>query len=585
MTRSHMNGKWMCPARHRRAVSRSGMCHLLAGIAAVLAWLTVAPPAYAQARVTPSQQQEQHQRAQQQARERQRRRQQPDVRLQKALSTDYRTHALPSESSCFTLQYMELDGSHLDAFSLLSDYLDGYLGRCVGPRGLNLVVRRATRLILAHGYVTTRLLVPQQDLSTGKLRLLLVPGVVGRIRYAPGSMHVSWRNALPLRSGDLLNLRAIEQGLEQMKRVPSQDVHINIAPGSKPGVSDLVLDVQRSGFWRGSVSYSDAGSEYTGKQQGSIHLAVDQPAGINDILSVGLSGYVGGDSGKGFQSNRLRYSVPWDYWTFALSSSGYSYHRHVHGASRTFETGGRSRTTALSIKRVVDRSESAVTSMRLTLSGRTAHSNIEDVEIRVQRRHTTAVELALLQRRYIGRAQLDLSLAQRRGVPWFGAQSDAPAASGDAPTFSYTIDTFDAQLSWPFRWGRQALSWSSTLHAQYTRDRLYAENFITLGGRYTIRGFDGRYTLGAERGWFWRNRLGWALGNSGMRLYGGIDVGHVGGADARTWSSHTLAGAFLGLRGTAYGLYWNVFAGWAIEAPDELTTRRPAAGMQVVYQF
>lgn len=580
-----MDGKWMSLARRERGDPGFGKCSVLAAIAVSAAWLAAAPPVHAQVRTTPLQRQEQRQRAQQQAHQRERRRQQSDVRLQKGLSTDYRTHALPSESSCFILKSMALDGSHRDAFAWLSDYLDDYLGRCIGQRSLNLIVRRATDLILAHGYVTTRLLVPQQDLSAGKLRLLLVPGVVGRIRYAPGSMHVSWRNALPLRSGDLLNLRAIEQGLEQMKRVPSQDVHIDIAPGSKPGVSDLVLDVQRSGFWRGSVSYSDAGSEYTGKQQGGIHLAVDQPAGINDILSVGLTGYVGGDSGKGFQSNRLRYSVPWDYWTFALSSSGYSYHRHVHGVSRTFETGGRSRTTALSIKRVVERSESAVTSVRLTLSGRTAHSNIEDVEIRVQRRHTTAVELALLQRRYIGRAQLDLSLAQRRGVPWFGAQSDAPAASGDAPTFRYTIDTFDAQLSWPFRWGRQALSWSSTLHAQYTRDRLYAENFIALGGRYTIRGFDGRYTLGAERGWFWRNRLGWALGNSGMRLYGGVDVGHVGGVDARTWSSHTLAGAFLGLRGAAYGFHWNLFAGWALEAPDGLTTRRPAAGMQVVYQF
>src|SRR5699024_2809183 len=184
---------------------------------------------------------------------------------------------LPRESGCFTLHDIRLTGRHTQDFPWLSDYLDKYVGRCVGQRGLNLIVRRATDLILARGYVTTRLLIPQQDLSSGVLRLLLVPGVVGAIRYAPGSVHAYWRNALPLRPGDLLNLRAIEQGLEQMKRVPSQDVHIDIAPGSKPGVSDLVLNVQRRCCYRVYLSYNDAGSEYTGKQQGGINIAVDQP--------------------------------------------------------------------------------------------------------------------------------------------------------------------------------------------------------------------------------------------------------------------------------------------------------------------
>src|SRR5699024_10983052 len=127
------------------------------------------------------------------------------------------------------------------------------------------------------------------------------------------------------------------QGLEQMKRVPSQDVQINIAPGSKPGVSDLVLDVTRTCCWRGAISYNDAGSTFTGKQQGGVLLAVDQPLDVNDLLSVGLSGYVGGDHAKGSQSNSFTYSVPWDYWTFTLSSHGYSYHRQIQGNVKTFD--------------------------------------------------------------------------------------------------------------------------------------------------------------------------------------------------------------------------------------------------------
>lgn len=579
-----MKGKWNGLVQRARFFSRPVFCGWPVAAMVGVVLLTGALPAPVHAQTTPLQRQEQRQRAQQQAQQRERRQQQPEVRLQKSLSTDYRQHALPKESPCFTLTAIHLVGSHRDDFSWLPDYLQHYVGRCVGQRGLSLIVRRATDLILARGYVTTRLLIPQQDLSTGKLRLLLVPGVIGAIRYAPGSVHAYWRNALPLRPGDLLNLRDIEQGLEQMKRVPSQDVHISIAPGSKPGVSDLVLDVQRTCCYRVNLSYNDAGSEFTGRQQGGISVAVDQPLDINDLLSIDITGYVGHVSGKGTQGNSLRYSVPWDNWTFAFSSSGYAYHQQVHGTRRNFETGGRSRTTALSIKRMLHRGASSVTSLQLTLSGREAHSDIEDVEIQVQRRHTSAVELAVLQRRYIGRAQLDVSVAQRRGVSWFGGQTDAPEHPHDAPTFQYVIDTFDAQLSLPFHWGTQNLLWSSTLHAQGTGDHLYAEDFITIGGRYTVRGFAGEHTLGAEHGWFWRNSLGLPLGG-GVRVYGGFDVGRIDGPGARAGYGKSLSGAFIGLRGAEHGLSWNLFAGWALHAPDNFSTRRPAGGMQVIYQF
>ncbi|KGI78712.1 hypothetical protein LF63_0104655 [Oleiagrimonas soli] len=541
-------------------------------------------PAHAQ-QVAQPQQQEQRQRDQREAQQREQQRAAPDVRLQTARHTDYHRLDLPRETPCFTLHRLTLTGPRVAAFPWLARYLDRYAGRCVGQQGLERIMHRASDLILARGYVTTRLLVPQQDLSRGELRLLLVPGTVGRIRFAKGSVHADWRSAFPLRPGDLLNLRAIEQGLEQMKRVPSQDVRIDIAPGDRPGVSDLVLNVRRTHRVRVGFNYDDAGSEATGRQQGGVQLAVDQPLGINDLFSMGVGYYVGSNAWrKGTRNNHFRYSVPWGDWTFAFDSSGYGYHQQIEGAQQTFESTGRSRTQALSATRMVFRDASSRTSLRLTLSSREAHSSIEGVEIEVQRRHTRGVELAILQRRYLGRAQLDLSLAQHRGVPWFGGQRDAPGLPHGAPTFHTVIDTFDASLSLPFTWGNRPWLWSSTLHAQYSGDRLYAEDFITIGGRYTVRGFDGEQTLGAERGYFWRNSLTLPLGRSGISLYGGVDVGQVGGPSALR-GGHALSGAFIGTRGGRYGFSWDFFAGWALLAPSGFSTRTPAAGMQVVYQY
>ena len=103
--------------------------------------------------------------------------------------------------------------------------------------------------ILSRGYIITRALLPEQDLSSRTLRLALVPGVVRQVKLADPSMWGTWKSAFPTRSGDLLNLRDLEQGLEQMKRIASQDADMQIEPTDTPGESDVVVTVTRRKPW------------------------------------------------------------------------------------------------------------------------------------------------------------------------------------------------------------------------------------------------------------------------------------------------------------------------------------------------
>nr|WP_323744887.1 POTRA domain-containing protein [Noviherbaspirillum soli] len=73
-------------------------------------------------------------------------------------------------------------------------------------------------------------------MSAGTLTLL--PGIIRAIRFADTVRQFQWRSAFPAAPGDLLNLRDVEQGLEQMKRLPSQDVDIDIMPGEQAGESE-----------------------------------------------------------------------------------------------------------------------------------------------------------------------------------------------------------------------------------------------------------------------------------------------------------------------------------------------------------
>lgn len=477
-----------------------------------------------------------------------------------------------------------MEGSHRESFGFLQKYLDSYRGRCLGQQGLRLLARRATDLLLARGYVTSRVVIPQQNLAAGRLRVVLLAGTVEAIRLAPDSAKVNWRSALPIRPGDVLNLRAIEQGLEQIKRVLSQDAKIDIAPGTQSDTSDLVLAVTRGRPWRIIANLDDGGADSTGKEQGGLTLGIDRPFGINDLLSIGYTHSLGRfDPAKGTRGHNINYSLPWGNWTFGLSSMAFGYRETVFGSLQSFAYTGTSKTTAVSATRLVHRNSRSRTSLQLAVATRSEHSYIDNVQIQAQRRRATSVELALIQRRYIGHSQLDWRLAYHWGVPWLGGQWQPSVFGG--PTDRYGFATLDASLSTPFRMFSTPWVWLSELHAQATGDHLYAEDDITIGSRYTVRGYDGNAVLAGRHGAYWRNTLSLSLGRTGVQLHGGVDVGRVGGGVVGSYGSHSLSGAVVGLRGSRFGLSWDLFAGWPLHAPGGFPERRPTAGMQWVYTY
>lgn len=533
---------------------------------------------------TPTAQQEQRERAQRQAQQLEALRLAPDVRLRAGQAFDYHLTTVPAETPCFRIDAVQLEGAHREDFGFLQKYLDGYRGRCLGQQGLRLLARRATDLLLARGYITSRVVIPDQNLATGHLHVVLLAGTVAAIRFAPGSVKVDWRSALPIRPGDVLNLRAIEQGLEQLKRVPSQDAKIDIAPGAKPDTSDLVLTVKRGRRWRIIANLDDSGAPSTGKERGGLTLAIDQPFGINDLLSIGYTHSLGRfDPKKGTRGHNLNYGVPWGNWTFGLSSMAFGYRETVFGSMQSFAYTGTSNTTAVNATRLVHRDAHSRTSLQVSVATRNEHSYIDGVQIQAQRRRATSVELALIQRRYFGPSQLDWRLAYRWGVPWLGG-AWRPSVMG-GPTDRYGFATLDASLSTPFRMFSTPWVWLSELHTQATGDHLYAEDDITIGGRYTVRGYDGNTVLAGRHGAYWRNTLSLPVGRTGAQLYGGVDVGRVGGGVTSDYASHSLSGIVVGVRGSRFGLSWDLFAGWPLQAPRGFPVRRPTAGMQWIYTY
>ena len=59
---------------------------------------------------------------------------------------------------------------------------------------------------MGRGFVTSKIVVPEQDLSTGRLELQLIAGKISKIRFAQEQQAGTWRNAFPTKAGKILNV-------------------------------------------------------------------------------------------------------------------------------------------------------------------------------------------------------------------------------------------------------------------------------------------------------------------------------------------------------------------------------------------
>jgi hemolysin activation/secretion protein len=535
------------------------------------------------------------------------------LREQNERTVDQRPQAAPpvpvqripeSESPCFRIDRVLLVGEQAEAFQWAVSDLSGSegndspVGRCLGTAAVNVVLARAQQAVIARGFVTTRVLAAPQDLSTGTLTLSLVPGRIAAIRTTADSSQTLLGSsallatAIPARPGDLLNLRDIEQGLENLKRAPTAEADIQIepstAPNAKPGDSDLVVKYVQSTKWRVTLSLDDSGTEATGRYQAGATLSLDNPFGLNDLFYVSanhsINNHLFSNPAKGTEGQTVHYSLPYGYWLLGFTASNSQYHQSVAGLNQDYVYAGKSNNAEVKLSRLIYRDQHRKTTVAVKGWRRESRNFVDDTEVEVQHRVVGGVEFSLNHKEFIGDATLEGTLAYKRGTGGFGSRT-APEEEFGEGTSRLKLYTADITLNAPFKVGEQKLRYSGLIRAQWNRTPLTPQDRFSIGGRYTVRGFDGETSLLGERGWLLRNDIGWAAGQSGAELYAGMDYGHVGGRSTVDLLGRSLAGAVIGVRGQWTKLSYDFFVGAPISKPEGYRTAKVTLGFNLNASF
>jgi hemolysin activation/secretion protein len=426
--------------------------------------------------------------------------------------------ALPVEQPCFAIKGVHLQSPDAARFSWLADAALPFLGQCAGVAGLRQIASALDAKLIELGYVTSRVTLPQQNLVDGMLVIRLHAGRVATIAMsgadaarAPDGAWGTWRNAFPTGTGDVLNLRDLEQGIEQMKRLPSQNVTTELDPGDEPDTSSVRIlrkPAPLSERIRGGITADNSGNRIMGAAQLAGRIALDNPLGLNDIAALSASSNVH-NPGRAHHSQSLAfdYSIPWGYNTFSFNAGKNRFAQVVQGTTVQFLSSGASTSAELKWHHTVVRTSAAKAGLYAAMSTRRASSYLDDVELIVQRRRTASLETGITWKQLLGEGSIEFELAYRQGMRWRHAQQDMPDAENGGLTVRPDITLLNGVFRQPFKLAGRALQYEASVRAQTTHDVTLSVDQFAIGCRCSVRGFDGDSVLLAESGFYLRNEL------------------------------------------------------------------------------
>jgi hemolysin activation/secretion protein len=415
--------------------------------------------------------------------------------------------AAPEDGRCFPIDTVDIQGAAALSANEQAALTAPYTNQCLGVAQLNDLLKAITDRYLGKGLVTSRAYLPQQNLASRHLQVLVVEGTLEHLKgdANSGLSGGELAMAFPGKEGGALNLREIEQLLDQLNRLPSNQTQMELTPGQAVGGSDVLVKNTRQKPWRASLSRSNDGQQGTGEQQWSAGLEWDNPLGLADQLSLRGGHDAVSDHQHGSHNSQLAYSLPLGWWTFSYSYSETDYRSLAQANGFDFKQTGDSSTHQARAERVVYRDALSKTSVSLGVSHLRSNNYIEDSRLALSSNRLTELQYGLNHGRRVGSGFVNLDLGMQQGIGALDAQGAEHPGPGEANA-RYRKYTGTLSFLQPFSlWGEQ-LSFSSLATGQRSEDVLFSPQRMSLGGSASLRGYKDQF-LSGDSGGYWRNEL------------------------------------------------------------------------------
>jgi hemolysin activation/secretion protein len=487
-----------------------------------------------------------------------------DIYLQS--SEEAESANLPADTRCFNVEKIEIAGVTAFKPSVINQIKDSYIHRCIGLSEINELIKRISNLYIEKGLITSRAFLQPQNLNDGVLDILVVEGKLeGLDSVELTHRQLQW--AIPSENGEILNLRDLEQGLEQLNRLQQNRAELDLQPGSTTGTSKALIRNAGSSFWHAGVGSNNSGSEATGEWLATAYLSIDNPSFSNDNLYFNLSDAQSHDSLAVSKSYSLSYSIPYGYNLYTYSASYFNYQQLVTGDTTQFITSGNSLNQSAELERTIYRGQRDKLALGVSVNRKQSKNYLEDVYLETSSRTLYVTDVSINYNRTLSAGSLHTELQWSKSQRWFDATRELASAEKD---FQFNKYTWDSNLSRALPW---SLVYSTSTSLFYSPKHIIASEALSLGGRYSVRGFEQSIT--AYKGGYWRNEIALQkqVRDIQIKPFIGLDLGYSDTPEYQDYGNATLSGMAIGCRLAATSFSLDISYAKGLQSPRFLPSQ------------
>jgi hemolysin activation/secretion protein len=386
----------------------------------------------------------------------------------------------------------------------------------------------------------------RKHITLDSFAFIIEEGIINKITLK-NSKDLSFRKktrlffAFPFLKGRPVNINDFEQGLDQMNKLQSNNITMEIRPAALQNLYDSASDIEiinnkRKTTFLG-INYNNGGSISTGENVVNLNLSQDNLFAINDNIYINYSettdslfnndkkdpnidyGQIhafrtldlfGNDDEKKRFSKSLyaAFSFPFGYWSFTSVLNYSTYKTLVEGQHTFFNITGESVGQTCSADKVLWRTRQYKVNLGTSIGIQDSQTYIRDTKSKTGSSRRSNLSLYLNNTIYTRCATLIIKPSYQKGLSWFGAKTDADIYGDKAivksgPLLQYDMLKlymyFNAQI-------RRCIYYSLVVDSQYSFNSLYGNEQFSAGGQYSVRGFRNSVISG-DIGFYVRNGI------------------------------------------------------------------------------
>lgn len=446
----------------------------------------------------------------------------------------------------------------INHWSWLIDQVKSQIGQSLEKKTLQSLLLRLTQQLIQRGLITSQIILPPQDLSTGCLTILLLPGIISKIHWVNSPLTSTGLQLLPLTMGAPLTLQDLEQTLEILSQGCQQQANIQLIADRSFGGSEVVITFSQKSSWQNWLGIN-SGSTDPALRLKEIAITGYSMGGMPHQLQLYYCTPLNSPLIRSHEQQlALRYLLFCRYHSYQLSASSYRRSQSLSKNSIALQWQQQITRWQCQIDWSLLRKPRHQLSVQLGCGQLHQQGKLNDIEIAVQKRRHWTLDYGFNYRYYRPTSQLELRISEHRAVPWFGATADWPSP---APTFYYRCLMIDLAWRVTLQIGQTPFDYFSVWHQQHSGQHLYTDDQLAITGHHRVRGFSDSADCRARNGFYWRQELSTALklpyqyaktnwvSSLRQQLFLGIDYGKIFGVAADCVNQQQCLGAAVGLRG------------------------------------